>query len=60
MRSIVIGGGISKEGDWFCRRVYEAMVPYVFAGERYAPKLRMAQLGNDAGVIGAAALERYL
>lgn len=60
VRSIVIGGGISKEGDWFCRRVYEAMVPYVFAGERYAPKLRMAQLGNDAGVIGAAALERYL
>lgn len=60
VRAIVIGGGISKEGDWFCRRVREAMIPNVFAGELYAPALRMAKLGNDAGVIGAAALERYL
>ena len=59
VRAIVIGGGISKEGDWFRRRLYDAMLPNVFAGEMYAPALRMAALGNDAGVIGAAALEQY-
>ena len=59
VRAIVIGGGISKEGDWFRRRVYDAMLPNVFAGETFAPALRMAALGNDAGVIGAAALEQY-
>ena len=57
--AIVVGGGISKEGEWLCRRLREIVVREMFVGEMFAPPIRMATLGNDAGVIGAAALERY-
>lgn len=59
VRAIVVGGGISKEGEWLCRRLREIVVREMFVGEMFAPPIRMATLGNDAGVIGAAALERY-
>ena len=59
VRAIVVGGGISKEGDWLCRRLSEIVVREMFVGEKFAPVIRMAALGNDAGVIGAAALEQY-
>ena len=52
---ICIGGGISKEGDNLINPIAEFV-----AGENYArflPKkaeVKTAQLGNDAGIIGAA------
>lgn len=59
VRSVVVGGGISKEGAWLARRLEEVLVREMFSGDRFAPALRMAQLGNDAGIIGAGALEDY-
>ncbi len=52
---IAIGGGISKEGDALIVPVRE-----IVAGENYARRLdkkalvKAAELGNDAGIIGAA------
>jgi len=60
VRAIVVGGGISKEGSWLCERLHEIVVREMYVGEKFAPVIRMATLGNDAGVIGAAALENYL
>lgn len=56
---IVIGGGISKEGDYVAQQIRQIVAANMFSGESYAPAIRMAKLGNDAGVIGAAALEDY-
>ena len=54
---ISLGGGISGEGQ----SLIDSLIPEV-AKEHYgtglvkAPELRIAKLGNDAGIIGAAAL----
>ena len=58
-QAIVIGGGISKEGDYVAERIHDIVAREMFSGERYAPVIRMASLGNDAGIIGAGALENY-
>lgn len=52
---ICIGGGISKEGENLLVPIRDKMAKYAF--ERFANKktsVRIAELGNDAGVIGAA------
>jgi glucokinase len=56
---VVIGGGVSAAGDLLLeptRRAFVATVP-VYDG-RPALELRLATLGNDAGLIGAADLAR--
>lgn len=52
---IVIGGGISKEGEPFLERIRRAMAQDVYGGV-IATQIACAQLGNDAGIIGAAFL----
>lgn len=51
---ILIGGGISKEGDYLLNSLRE----YVYAGDynkyREKTKIEAATLFNDAGIIGAA------
>ncbi len=51
---ILIGGGISKEGDYLLNPLCE----YVYAGDynkyREKTKIKTAVLFNDAGIIGAA------
>lgn len=51
---ILIGGGISKEGEYLLKPLRE----YVYAGDynKYMPKteIKAASLFNDAGIIGAA------
>ena len=51
---ILIGGGISKEGDYLLNPLRE----YVYAGDynkyREKTKIETATLFNDAGIIGAA------
>lgn len=59
VKVIVVGGGISKEGQWLADQLREIVVREMYAGERFAPAIVMATLGNDAGVIGAAMLEQY-
>lgn len=54
---MVIGGGICKEGDFLLKPVDEKLQKKVFgAGLLPKRKLAVAQLGNDAGIIGAALL----
>ena len=57
---ISLGGGVSNEGQ----SLIDALLPYV-REEQYGGKfldksdlteIRIAKLGNDAGIIGAAAL----
>ena len=54
---IVIGGGISNQGEWFCRAIQELVDAEAYGGE-VNPRIliKTATLGNDAGIIGAAAL----
>lgn len=51
---ILIGGGISKEGDYLLNPVREFVYKYDY--NRYMPKtkIEIATLFNDAGIIGAA------
>lgn len=53
----VIGGGVASVGDSFFRGVQEAANEYC---QGFAPvSIRRAQLGTDAGVIGAALAARH-
>ena len=55
---ICIGGGISKEGETLLKPINRYIGQYAFS--RFADKntvVRIAELGNDAGVIGAAFLK---
>lgn len=55
---IVIGGGVSAAGQFLLDRVKASFEHYAFPSVRRSTKLRLASLGNDAGVIGAASLMR--
>lgn len=52
---LCIGGGISKEGDTLLKPVQKAVEKHNFAKnvERQT-QIKIAKLGNDAGIIGAA------
>lgn len=54
---VLIGGGISNEGAPLIDPLNEYVRPRCFAGEKgYVAPIEVAALGNDAGLIGAAAL----
>ena len=53
---IVIGGGVSAAGEFLLRRVQKYFEEFTFPQVRTSTQLKLAQLGNDAGVIGAASL----
>ncbi|NLA53735.1 MAG: ROK family protein [Clostridiales bacterium] len=58
---VIIGGGVSHEGDKLLHRVREMIPKFILAYEIIGgPEIRLAQLGNDAGVIGAAHLDKVL
>lgn len=55
---ILLGGGVSKEGDYLLNPLREYISKYAFgAGLIEQTRIELAQLGNDAGIIGAAMLE---
>ncbi|MCL6446524.1 MAG: ROK family protein, partial [Alicyclobacillus sp.] len=54
--AIVIGGGVSKAGEMWLAQVREAFSEYSLQLVEDAANIQLAQLGNDAGVIGAARL----
>ena len=58
--TFVIGGGVSAAGDLLLTSARETFKRQL-AGRGYRPEARIvaAQLGNDAGLIGAADLARY-
>ncbi len=57
---VVVGGGVSEAGDLLLEPARQAYAQLLSAGA-HRPHLRMvaAELGNDAGLIGAADLARH-
>jgi len=53
---VVIGGGVSAAGEFLRSKVETAMRNNEFATIKDSTELRLASLGNGAGVIGAASL----
>ncbi len=55
---LVIGGGICNEKEYLTDPLNEILKKEIYGGEylKKAPKLKIAELGNDAGIIGAAVL----
>lgn len=53
---VVIGGAISKEGEYLINPVSEIVKKNVFCKSVAQTKIRVSRLGNDAGIIGAAML----
>ena len=55
---VVIGGGVSNAGDFLLDRVRKYVSRHCFGNARInpVPKIVKAELGNDAGIVGAAAL----
>ena len=54
---IILGGGVCSEGDRLVKPLQEMMDRDVFAGDKGpAVQILIAELGNDAGLLGAAAL----
>jgi len=53
---VVIGGGISKQGDRLLTPLMERLRRKSLGGRPLKVELKIAMLGNDAGIIGAAML----
>jgi glucokinase len=56
---VVLGGGVSEAlGESFTAIVREAFKQHVFPPELQATEVLTGELGDDAGIVGAAALAR--
>ena len=56
---VLIGGGISAEGETITRPLQGKVDSEILGHGRYAPVvIRTASLGNDAGLVGAAMLAK--
>lgn len=51
---IVIGGGISKEGDYLLNPINKYLSDNVYCDKVKQPEIKIATLRNDAGIVGAA------
>jgi glucokinase len=52
---IIVGGGISNEREYLIEPLKQKLITYTFASEQIGvPHVIAAELGNDAGIIGAA------
>ncbi|WP_178021528.1 ROK family protein [uncultured Paenibacillus sp.] len=56
---IVIGGGISSEGDDLLKPIITNVKKGVYCKQVPLPQITIAKLNNDAGIIGAAYLKGY-
>ncbi|HGD9495931.1 TPA: ROK family glucokinase [Streptococcus agalactiae] len=54
--SVVIGSGVSAAGEFLRSRVEKYFVTFAFPQVKKSTKIKIAELGNDAGIIGAASL----
>jgi glucokinase len=54
--AIVIGGGVSAAGEFLRGQVANYFNQFTFPQVRQTTKIKLAELGNDAGIIGAASL----
>ncbi len=53
---ILIGGGVSNEGEYFIDMLQEYTNQCLYSAKAAAVKVKRAKLLNDAGILGAAAL----
>ena len=54
---ISLGGGVSNEGQWLIDEIYPSIHEQQYgSGIVEETKIRIAELKNDAGIIGAAVL----
>ncbi len=53
---VVLGGGVSLAGEFLADAVRKALKPMVFFKSLPYAEIKLAQLGPDAGIIGAAML----
>ena len=54
---IIVGGGVSNEGDYLLDKLRKFAKGYSYASTKIPqPEFKKAQLGNDAGIIGAGML----
>lgn len=55
---VVVGGGISKQGESLVKPIREYVKKYAYGSQEGVPlgDVRLAKLGNDAGILGAALL----
>lgn len=51
---IAIGGGVSEAGDVFLEKLKEEVKKYIYVKNMNVTKIELAQLKNDAGIIGSA------
>lgn len=57
--AVVIGGALSNEGEYLLQPIRQHVRQDVYCKEVALPQISAAQLGGDAGVIGAAFLKEY-
>jgi len=56
---VVLGGGVSKEGEYLLAPLREKLKGRTYCAEGLEnPRLVAAQMGNDAGIVGAAFISR--
>lgn len=55
-QEIVIGGGVSAAGDFLLEKVQDYFEEFTFPQVTKSTSIKLAELGNSAGVIGAASL----
>lgn len=54
---VILGGGLSGQGEYLTNALKEVVKELCFGGEKSAlPEIKIAALGNTAGIIGAANL----
>lgn len=53
---IIIGGGVSAAGDFLLEKVQAYFKSFTFPQVQQSTFIKLAELGNEAGVIGAASL----
>ena len=57
---IILGGGVSNAGDTLLLPLKKKVMENTYAADVVGvPEIRLAECGNDAGIIGAAMLEKY-
>lgn len=54
--SIIVGGGVSAAGEFLLEKVNKYFSGFAFPNVQQSTKLKLAELGNDAGIVGAAFL----
>lgn len=54
--TIILGGGVSHAGEFLAEKVRKKLDLFLFETIRETTKVEIAELGNDAGIIGAASL----